>query len=90
MALNHVDARITFNIIPAVGVTFEPEAYRVINIPGGTYLFSREKQNSGDNTWDYDGAGYAPSNRLSDFTEKDGKSIFEFYICENRQNPKQK
>ena len=33
MALNHVDARITFNIIPAVGVTFEPEAYRVINIP---------------------------------------------------------
>lgn len=43
MALNHVDARITFNIIPAVGVTFEPEAYRVINIPGGTYLFSRRE-----------------------------------------------
>lgn len=59
-------------------MTFEPEAYRVINIPGGTYLFSREKQNSGDNTWDYDGAGYAPSNRLSDFTEKDGKSILSF------------
>ena len=42
MALNHVDARITFNIIPAVGVTFEPEAYRVLIFRVVLIVFARE------------------------------------------------
>lgn len=89
LELKRVDARITFKIKGTGGYEFTPEYYRVMNIPGGTYVLPREKGSATENTWDFQTGGYAEGFRTSDFsTDNEGASLFEFYLCENRQNPK--
>lgn len=95
LELNRVDARITFNITTQNGtqyteLKFIPESYRVMRIPGGTYILPQEKGAvTESNTWDSSAGGYADSNQQIDFeTKTDGSSAFEFYMCENRQNPR--
>lgn len=94
IVLRRVDARITFRIKGINGITFTPEYYHVMNIPGGTYVFPKEKtDNISDDTWDSHSGGYIDGYRTSDFSvASDDKDItvFEFYMCENRHNPKKR
>lgn len=94
LKLERVDARITFKINGTGGYTFTPEYYYVMNIPGGTYVIPREKDDkteTAENTWDSGRGGYTNGFRTSDFTKaEDGSDMFEFYMCENRQNPRER
>lgn len=95
LVLRRVDARITFRIKGINGITFTPEYYHVMNIPGGTYVFPKEKtdKTSDDNTWDSHSGGYIDGYRTSDFSvaeDDNDVTVFEFYMCENRHNPKQR
>lgn len=94
LKLERVDARITFKINGTGEYTFTPEYYYVMNIPGGTYVIPREKDDkteTAENTWDSGRGGYTNGFRTSDFTKaEDGSDMFEFYMCENRQNPQER
>lgn len=98
--LNRLEARITFNIRVDQStwkdLKFVPKYYQVEQIPIGSYLIPREKGTGGTNTWDYCNAGYASmserNQEKTDITElhnDENDYRFEFYVWENRFNPKQ-
>lgn len=100
LKLSRVDARITFKITTQKTTTrdgeyselkFTPESYHVMRIPGGTYILPREKGAGTDNinTWDSSAGGYSDGLQTSDFETDGESSVFEFYLFENRQKPKE-
>lgn len=97
--LERVDARITFN----VGVdgsekgyekmTFTPKYYRVENIPQGTYLVPRENEDYAA-TMETGYASMQAAGKEYYFDEakreNDDRSYFEFYLLENRRQPRKR
>ena len=86
--LKRTDARITFKVWsnPAdrdwTNFSFEPRSYRVVNIPRRTYILPGDEDASGE---------YGRMTQTLGFDETDagGISTFDFYLQENRQEPKQ-
>ena len=90
--LKRTDARITFKVRSEAGnprwtnFSFEPKNYRVVNIPQSTYVLLNESDATGN---------YGRMTQYLSFDNpnvKDGNDtygIFDFYIQENRQTPKQ-
>ena len=88
LELKRVDARITFKIKGTGGYEFTPEYYRVMNIPGGTYVLPREKGSATENTWDFQTGGYAEGFRTSDFsTDNEGASLFRVLPVREQAEP---
>lgn len=97
--LERVDARITFNV-KADGrekgyknMTFTPKYYRVENIPQGTYLVPRENEDYAETmTTGYASMQAAGKEYYFDEAkrENDDRSYFEFYLLENRRQPRKR
>ena len=104
--LQRVDSRITFKVTTGnkyADMTFTPKYYQVFNIPNGTYLWPREKDETTEEQPYHDYSeqmvangeeGYSSSGRAlfdgKKLFEGDSKETdyFEFYLPENRLNPK--
>lgn len=104
--LQRVDSRITFKVMTGdryANMTFTPKNYQVFNVPHGTYLWPRNKNEVTDEKPYYDYSeqmttngeeGYGTSVRALFDGERqfegDSKEAhyFEFYLAENRLNPK--
>lgn len=104
--LQRVDSRITFKVMTGdryANMTFTPKNYQVFNVPHGTYLWPRNKNEVTDEKPYYDYSeqmmangeeGYGTSVRALFDGERqfegDNKEAhyFEFYLAENRLNPK--
>lgn len=97
--LERVDARITFNVGADGSVkryknmTFTPKYYRVENIPQGTYLVPRENEDYAA-TMETGYASMQAAGKEYYFDEakreNDDRSYFEFYLLENRRQPRKK
>lgn len=98
--LERVDARITFNVKADgsekgyTNMTFTPKYYRVENIPQGTYLVPRENE---DYAATMETTGYASMQAAGKEyyfdeakRENDDRSYFEFYLLENRRQPRKR
>lgn len=96
--LERVDARITFNVKADGSVkgyknmTFTPKYYRVENIPQGTYLVPRENDYAETMTTGYASMQAAGKEYYFDEAkrENDDRSYFEFYLLENRRQPRKR
>lgn len=97
--LERVDARITFNVgVDAevngyTNMTFTPKYYRVENIPQGTYLVPRENEDYAETmTTGYASMQAAGKEYYFDEAkrENDDRSYFEFYLLENRRQPRKR
>lgn len=97
--LERVDARITFNVgVDAkvngyTNMTFTPKYYRVENIPQGTYLVSRENEDYAA-TMETGYASMQAAGKEYYFDEakreNDDRPYFEFYLLENRRQPRKR
>lgn len=97
--LERVDARITFNVKADgsekgyTNMTFTPKYYRVENIPQGTYLVPRENEDYAA-TMETGYASMQAAGKEYYFDEakreNDDRSYFEFYLLENRRQPRKK
>lgn len=97
--LERVDARITFNVKADgrekgyTNMTFTPKYYRVENIPQGTYLVPRENEDYAA-TMETGYASMQAAGKEYYFDEakreNDDLSYFEFYLLENRRQPRKK
>lgn len=97
--LERVDARITFNVKADgsekgyTNMTFTPKYYRVENIPQGTYLVPRENEDYAA-TMETGYASMQAAGKEYYFDEakreNDDWSYFEFYLLENRRQPRKK
>lgn len=97
--LERVDARITFNVKADgrekgyTNMTFTPQYYRVENIPQGTYLVPRENEDYAA-TMETGYASMQAAGKEYYFDEakreNDDLSYFEFYLLENRRQPRKK
>lgn len=97
--LERVDARITFNVKADgrekgyTNMTFTPKYYRVENIPQGTYLVPRENEDYAETmTTGYASMQAAGKEYYFDEAkrENDDRSYFEFYLLENRRQPRKR
>lgn len=97
--LERVDARITFNVKADgrekgyTNMTFTPKYYRVENIPQGTYLVPRENEDYAETmTTGYASMQAAGKEYYFDEAkrENDDWSYFEFYLLENRRQPRKR
>lgn len=101
--LERVDARITFNVgvdgreKGYTNMTFTPKYYRVENIPQGTYLVPRDNEDYAETMENTTGNGYASMQAAGKEyyfdeakRENDDGSYFEFYLLENRRQPRKK
>lgn len=97
--LERVDARITFNVKADgsekgyTNMTFTPKYYRVENIPQGTYLVPRENEDYAETmTTGYASMQAAGKEYYFDEAkrENDDGSYFEFYLLENRRQPRKR
>lgn len=97
--LERVDARITFNVKADgsekgyTNMTFTPKYYRVENIPQGTYLVPRENEDYAA-TMETGYASMQAAGKEYYFDEakreNDDRSYFEFYLLENRRQPRKR
>lgn len=97
--LERVDARITFNVKADgsekgyTNMTFTPKYYRVENIPQGTYLVPRENEDYAA-TMETGYASMQAAGKEYYFDEakreNDDQSYFEFYLLENRRQPRKR
>lgn len=97
--LERVDARITFNVgvdgreKGYTNMTFTPKYYRVENIPQGTYLVPRENEDYAA-TMETGYASMQAAGKEYYFDEakreNDDRSYFEFYLLENRRQPRKR
>lgn len=95
--LERLEARITFKVkIQAdadhVNMKFTPRYYRVRQFSQGSYLFAKAK-NENDNSADYTEGGYRSVSSDRNFETSDEVGLvgfFEFYVWENRLNPRKK
>lgn len=97
--LKRVDARITFNVKADgrekeyTNMTFTPKYYRVENIPQGTYLVPRENEDYAA-TMETGYASMQAAGKEYYFDEakreNDDRSYFEFYLLENRRQPRKR
>lgn len=93
--LERLEARITFKVkIQAdadhVNMKFTPRYYRVRQFSQGSYLFAKAK-NENDNSADYTEGGYRSVSSDRNFETSDEAGLvgfFEFYVWENRLNPR--
>lgn len=101
--LERVDARITFNVgvdgseKRYTNMTFTPKYYRVENIPQGTYLVPRDNEDYAETMENTTGNGYASMQAAGKEyyfdeakRENDDRSYFEFYLLENRRQPRKR
>lgn len=101
--LERVDARITFNVgvdgseKGYTNMTFTPKYYRVENIPQGTYLVPRDNEDYAETMENTTGNGYASMQAAGKEyyfdeakRENDDRSYFEFYLLENRRQPRKR
>lgn len=94
--LERLEARITFKVkIQAdadhVNMKFTPRYYRVRQFSQGSYLFAKAK-NENDNSADYTEGGYRSVSSDRNFETSDEAGLvgfFEFYVWENRLNPRE-
>lgn len=97
--LERVDARITFNVKADgsekgyTNMTFTPKYYRVENIPQGTYLVPRENEDYAA-TMETGYASMQAAGKEYYFDEakreNDDRPYFEFYLLENRRQPRKR
>lgn len=95
--LERLEARITFKVkIQAdaehLNMKFTPRYYRVRQFSQGAYLFAKTK-NENDNSADYTEGGYRSVSSDRNFETSDEAGLvgfFEFYVWENRLNPRNK
>lgn len=97
--LERVDARITFNVKADgsekgyTNMTFTPKYYRVENIPQGTYLVPRKNEDYAA-TMETGYASMQAAGKEYYFDEakreNDDRSYFEFYLLENRRQPRKR
>lgn len=93
--LERLEARITFKVkIQAdnehLNMKFTPRYYRVRQFSQGAYLFAKTK-NENDNSADYTDGGYRSVSSDRNFETSDEAGLvgfFEFYVWENRLNPR--
>ena len=95
--LERLEARITFKVkiqpdADHVNMKFTPRYYRVRQFSQGSYLFAKAK-NENDNSADYTEGGYRSVSSDRNFETSDEAGLvgfFEFYVWENRLNPRKK
>ena len=89
--LQRVDARITFRIKGAEGLNFVPDRYWVENIPQHTYVFPHDEDyvDAGEDAVNYASMSGQNVQRLME-GETDGYYYFEFYLAENRLQPRKR
>lgn len=91
VALERSEAKVTFNIKTADGLTFNPETYIIGNIPNSTFITSHAKGTEQTAEWDAGGTDekeYWKSDPFH-FEGNETTSTFTFYTPENRKNAKQ-
>ena len=89
--LQRVDARITFKIKGKEGLNFVPDRYWVENIPQHTYVFPHDEDyvDAGEDAVNYASMSGQNVQRLME-GETDGYYYFEFYLAENRLQPRKR
>ena len=95
--LERLEARITFKVkiqpdAEHLNMKFTPRYYRVRQFSQGAYLFAKTK-NENDNSADYTEGGYRSVSSDRNFETSDEAGLvgfFEFYVWENRLNPRKK
>lgn len=93
--LERLEARITFKVKiqpDHLNMKFTPRYYRVRQFSQGAYLFAKTK-NENDNSVDYTEGGYRSVSSDRNFETSDEAGLvgfFEFYVWENRLNPRNK
>lgn len=93
--LERLEARITFKVkiqpdAEHLNMKFTPRYYRVRQFSQGSYLFAKAK-NENDNSADYTEGGYRSVSSDRNFETSDEAGLvgfFEFYVWENRLNPR--
>lgn len=94
--LERLEARITFKVKiqsddKHLNMKFTPRYYRVHQFSQGAYLFAKAK-NENDNSADYTDGGYRSVSSYRNFETSDEAGLvgfFEFYVWENRLNPRE-
>lgn len=94
--LERLEARITFKVkiqpdADHLNMKFTPRYYRVRQFSQGAYLFAKTK-NENDNSADYTEGGYRSVSSDRNFETSDEADLvgfFEFYVWENRLNPRE-